>query len=411
MIVNENYTCFHQLAMIKACMEERYKDYVVNFKKSNYYSSFYGKKILNLLDKYSVYDLLSTNIINTIAFMAMNIDVSKLNSDKLLDYTYISKEFIEKSYKFNPNERYVCLLKALEKLLEENDIKEITEQMLVEKSGLNIIENSKDNVLYILELYKKQFETRNIDAQIINNNIKEVKKIKDDDFIIKEVSEQNVYNMFDFVRPRPLNNNYKVTCIEKFNVEYLQCNVMKIMIKDNKYEQVILYDTFMGKEYIFISDKSVLTQIINKFNNNIIIYAEDYEEIINRFPTLKNRTIFLEINNHYNKCKEFINGNVSSKKETMIIQFNDGIFFVFLKQKDGNIFVMYFLEQVINILKKDINEGLFNLISLDNEKLDNCFYNKKNDWSIYEHIMRSIMGIYAMDREHVFKDFGIRVES
>jgi len=150
LLVNENYAMFHQLAFIKHCFNNRYNDVVNKFNKSENFESFYGKRILNMLDNHSIEDLLSSNIINRIAVMSMNINIYKLDKNDLLNYNYIELETSKDE--FNPNYRYIKLLKALEKLLKEISLKNITDDMLLTQAGIEVIDNNKKNFLKVLYL-------------------------------------------------------------------------------------------------------------------------------------------------------------------------------------------------------------------------------------------------------------------
>ncbi|NFR85437.1 MULTISPECIES: hypothetical protein [unclassified Clostridium] len=414
LIVNENYAIFHQLALIKHCFNDKYNDFVDKFKRSEYYSTFYGKKILNIVDNNSIEELLSSNIINRIAFMSMNIDIYKLDKKELLNYKYIEIEFSKNE--FNPNERYIKLLKTLEKLLKENNVKNITDDELLTQSGVEVIENNKNNFMKILDLYKMKFEEYGIDTKIINKNIYNVEQTDEENFILNNVTSEDTYNIFDVVRPMPLNENYEKIYPLKIEDIHFKCNVMKIMIaNDDKvklpdyvYAIVIFYDVVTGKQYIFYLSKESLSEVSDKFKNAIVIFYEDYNDIINNFQEIKNRTIFLEINNNYKVCKEFIENDMSTGREAMVHRLNNGVFFLFVKQKDGNVFVMYFFNQVINLIKNDLKEKFFNQVKIDKSAIDNCFYINSSDWCKYEDVIRSIAGTYIMDLKHKFEVLGYR---
>lgn len=413
LVVNENYAIFHQLALIKHCFNDRYNDFVDKLKKSEYYGTFYGKRILNILDNNSIEDLLSSNIINRIAFMSMNVDIYNLDKNDLLNYNYIEIEFSKND--FNPNERYIKLLKTLEKLLKGISVKNITDDMLLIQSGIEVIDNNKNNFLKVLNLYKEKFQEHGIDIKIINQNIYNLEQTDEENFILKNVTSEDTYSIFDIVRPMSLNENYKKFYPSKVEDMHFKCNVMKIMIvndkvkvQDSVYAIVIFYEVVTGKQYIFFFSKEFLSKVVDKFKNPIVVFYEDYNDIINDLPAIKNRIIFLEINNTYRKCKEFIQNDMSAGRETMIHRLNKGVFFFFVKQKDGNIFIMYFFNEVINLMKNDIKEKFFNQVTVDDSDIDNCFYFNNSDWCKYEDVIRSITGTYIMDLEYKFEVLGHR---
>lgn len=415
LVLNENYALFHQLAIISCSSKDRYERFVTEFKKSENYAIYHGKKILNILSKNNAKDLLETNIINRIAFIAMNIDFTKLSEKDLLNNEYIEAKIIENSKDFDPNERYTILLKSLEKLLNHNDVNNITDDMLLKYTGLQSFERNKENFLKVLNLYKKRFEVQNIDTSILIKNIESIKNTSEDNFILEEVSKKDVYKIFDIIRPMPLNNNYEEFFPNKVTEEHLNCGVMRVLLRDNKnysiefYAIVVFYDVILGHEYRFFVDKNSLRDMIVKFNKLIMIYCEYYNRFISEFPIIKSKNIFLEINNTYSKCKEFFINDMSEGRETMIHEGNDRVFFIFSKQKDDNIFVMYFFKEVMGLIKKDIEDKLFNIISVDDEGLDREFYKNNTDWWKYEDIIRVIMGTYIMDAEHKFPTLGRRI--
>lgn len=182
----------------------------------------------------------------------------------------------------------------------------------------------------------------------------------------------------------------------------------KAKLPDYVYAIVIFYDVVQGKEYIFYLSKERLSEVIDKFEKPIVIFYEDYNEIINNFQVIKNRIIFLEINNNYKKCKEFIQNDMSVGREAMIHILNSGVFFLFVKQKDGNVFVMHFFNEVMNLIKNDMKEKFFNQVMVDDSAIDNCFYINNSDWCKYEDVIRSIATTYIIDFEHKFEGLGHR---
>lgn len=413
LIVNENYATFYELASIKYCDKVKYNDFIEKFKKGKYYKTFYGKKILGILNDNSIEDLMKSNIINRIAFMSMNIDVNKFNKQNLLNYSYIESQFNKDD--FNPNERYIKLLKTLEKLLKEKDVIDITDDMILAESGIEIINNSKKNFLNVLNLYKEKFEEAGIDTKIIRKNISKVENVEEDKFILTNATQEDIDSVFDTVKPMLLNENYETLYPEKIENKYFKCSVMRIMLYDDKvkfpvnaYAMVVFFDVVIGKEYIFFVTKECIRELINRFDNSILIFSDDYKEIINNFPIIKNRMIFLEVNNSYLNCKDIIKDDISNGREVMIHTLNNGVFFLFVKQKDGNVFVMYFFNEVMKLIKKDIDNKYFKQILVDDTIVDNCFYLDSSDWYKYEDVMRSITGTYIMDMQHKFEGLGHR---
>lgn len=409
-IVNENYALFYQIVFIKKIYKERYNEFINEFISSEYYYSYYGKRILKILSKVDVNDLLESRIIERIAFMAMNINFYELDSTRLLDEKYIENSLINKGYEFSPDNRYIKMLKALDSLLDKYNILDITDEILLKETNVNIIEANKENFFNILLLYKKQFVNEDANTNIIDSNIENIRKTDKDNFFIESVTEEDGYNIFDIVRPMSINNTFSIFNPERLEENHLKCEVLRILI-DNKnvYATLLFLDVVEGNEYSFYATKDGLRKVLLRYKNSIVIFYEDYNIIKKDFPFLKDRKLFLEINNNYEACKKYISGEINYKKEAMIYQLNDGVFFLFVKQKDGNIFVMYFLNQVIRKIEKDIEDGFFYLVELDNNDLDGCFYTENTDWFKYEDVIRSIAKTYIMDRDFKFKTLGSRV--
>ena len=308
------------------------------------------------------------------------------------------KEKIEKEQKEKQKKDNQIIIKENKKEIKKEEIKF---QNDIFKLNNENIEKDKNKEIKIEENQEKE-KNKNLKSKNLFKPTENVEPYKKEINIIKESKDNIIDTSSNKLNKKDINNSS-----HKFNIEFnnplSSSNILKQ--SSNKISQKINIKKPITKEfYNNLLEKMI--KIVNKQKNEIVDFANNeddnaYSSMLNNFIkdleykilTMKNWYICTLIQTKY--CKDekilkdiLIKGNIPQKRNDVKKAFNDIILFINSQLADKKyiqryyyIILLDFLEKHKEISNDDINsaEKLYNQKKLDNLLLENDIYNQSNE--------------------------------
>ncbi|MBE9917613.1 hypothetical protein G8C92_26720 [Paenibacillus donghaensis] len=389
-VAHECLSYYSQYAFIKVSKPNEYEVRLEELKKTDAYIAHKVYTIIDFLELDNWEEIFNSTLISRIARLAMNIEYQLLFNENILNEDYLVQSLlIEQGMNFNPNTRFIKLVRSLKKLLLQYSIEFITDKMLLEEANLNSIECNKERILEFFGYLRSIIIDYNYPIEPVENVIISTEKAETK-IDVNRISEDDILETLDLIRPTVINTNYEH--INLLNLDELQnidgvFSSYWIIITGEQY--LILFDDIsFGKRYIFAVEKNTVKIALARYDLPVTVFIEDYDELLIRFPELIQKEIFIFNNEPYLSSKKFITTHLSEQGEIMFYSLNEEIIVVFIKLKDNAIFTMLHTKFSLQLIFKDIRKAIYKYINADN-LIDGVFWKHDRDWWKYEDIIRS----------------------
>ncbi|TGE34945.1 hypothetical protein E4K67_28085 [Desulfosporosinus fructosivorans] len=393
-ITYESIAYYAQYAYIK--MEKNnneYLDNVTKLKDIDVYKMYKLKRMLKFLDRKDWMELLSNNFIIRIGFIALNINMLSFVEKGIFNKNNLINMLVNESLDYKPDKRFSLLLEVLDDLLEVEDANNITDEMIIKKANISTQKIDKNGLLEVLNYLKSQYQLLNISVDLLEKNIDILLNRSEEDFITKDINEKKVYEDLDLIKPIAIKNNYEIINnipIDKFKLDIGLFSSIWI-VNMNRFYLLMFDDLGWGKRYLFYASHNECKDILCKYELPLILFYEDYEELLRRFPQIVNRELFIYLEMPYAIIKTTIEKYISDGREIMLHKLNDDVIFLFIKLKGKSVLVTQLVRYTLKSIAQDIKDKNFNYVNVDKEtRVDGCFWFNDKDWWKYEDIIKSI---------------------
>lgn len=321
--------------------------------------------------------------------LALATDLLEIKTEDWKSKEKLFQVIMANPLKYYPDKRFACLVKAYRDLLDSNIATDITDNMLLEKSGLIAKTTTYDTPLGILDVFESLMKRAFENDFCIDEAFSVIRKtliIGDMDDIIKSANHLDI--------PLPL-EDYETYEISKLEAWLNDCPIL-ILLPYN--EKIILqyHIPMLKKRYVCVCDWEALVVLCTKFGRTILLYNEDYEYMKKKFPYLQNRRTFYYFEGDYKYfCKNLKNKGVE-KAPAFLFKVNEMTYCIFVKGCDNEIFFTAQNQGGISLFIEDLQKWQFEYINLGGKKIDTIFYENETDWSVYEDAVKSVLHVNSL---------------
>lgn len=410
-ITQESLAYYSQYYFIKIDETANFEDELSQLKQKYEYKSYKLSKVITLLEHPQWEEIFSSNVLFRIGCISMNVSLQSLSELEIMESSLLVEQLGANKRRYHPDFRFKLLLQALSELMNVHEVKDITDELLAGKAGIEYSPFELEGCLQVAKRLKDEYQNRGIpigileSIRITNNDTEEL----DDEDI-----QTRFLELMDLMRPTSINDNYEVISdvpLAEFDIRkgIFSCIWILITGETQKVYMMMFDDVGQGKRYLFFVSKRQCESTMQKYGDlPICVYPEDYEEMLRTFPDLGHREIFIYQNSPYVHCKEFIEKHISDSREIMFHHLNDQMTAVFIRLKNNNKFVMLHTGFSIALIASDIKNKKYRYVNTEGV-VDGVFWTHGREWWKYEDIIKSISQTYIFDRDGGTPGLGRRV--
>jgi len=349
--------------------------------KNSMYHQVYNTEYFDLMESLSLEEIKKTSIHSRLPILALGTNIMEYsNVDDVQTYLLLEKHK-------RPDYRFKLLVSSLKTLMEEKSIESISNDELLEYSGLSSVPQNSDDILkhaatlreYMLDKYKNNENMRNriLSMQIVVGDDDLGKRVLDDyDQIALPLSETNEYT-----------SEYPHQLLDW----HLDLNVMLVVLDGVELgvDLIFIYMTEFKKRYGFHLDNSQTESLLSCFKNEIIFFKEDFEKA-QLFKCLDDRRVFYCFSGKYSDFKIYLEGAVPKTRKAYLHQINISNYALFVKGSGNSIFFTPQLYTLIPRIHRDIESRYYTYIDCKSSDKDGVFYMNDTDWVKYADVLMAI---------------------
>lgn len=287
--------------------------------------------------------------------------------------------------RYNPDIRYEHLIDVYMKLLEEYSPEQITKSLIAQKSGIYIETMQYDTPMQIFKQFSDVFRQA-YDDESVRRAFVLIEKT-----LVQGELEEIVIDADALDVPLPT-NEIETILLEKIEPWLNECQVLKLI----PYEESITLEyhiTEFSKRYVIACTWEALPIFFAKYNKTILLYSEDYDYMKEKFPYLKSRRIFYYFEGTYKYFCEHIKDKTDTKPAVCLYRISDYTFCIFVKGKANEIIFTAQNKGGMQMFIEDIQKGKYVYKNLKEKKIDDVFFLKDTDCSVYEDAIKSVLHV------------------
>ena len=358
------------------------KDYVEMAKiKSSLYHQVYNAEYFNLMEILTLEEIKKTSIHSRLPILALGTSISEYSSSDDI------KTLLLKEKHKCPDSRFKLLVSSLKGLMKEKCIESISNDDLLERSGLSAMPQNNDDLLEYADTLRECM----------------LNKYKCDEFMYRRILSMQFAVGDDDLRKRILDDYDQLALplseVNEYTSEYppqlldwyLDLNVMLVVLDGARQgaNMVFIYMTEFKKRFGFELDSAQTELLLSRFKNEIIFFKEDYEKA-QLFKCLDNRRVFYCFSDKYSDFKINLDRVALSTREVYLHQINIANYALFVKGPGNSIFFTPQLYTVIPRIHNDIMNRYYTYIDCKSGDTDGVFYLIDTDWVKYADVLKAI---------------------
>lgn len=385
------------LKVMKDACEETYESYALvgqyiyaltekdvaeqnRIKKSMYYQ-VYNKDFFAMIEGLTFDQIKTTFIHSRIALLALGVKLNSIQSaDEYQEYLILNPAS-------HPDARFRSLIRAYNSLSKEMDIEDITNEVLLTRSGLNaVLQESVHLFEYLNELKYLLLEEYGSDVKM-KTRIHNIKlEIGDKDLkstLLERYTEIGI--------PMADESSYSTEYPEELLSWHLELNVMVVLLDsvDEGVHQIFFYMTEFKRRFGFFSNTPDAECVMSLFQGEIIFFYEDYEKS-QLFKNLQEKRVFYCFSERYSEFKKILSKAADEKKEAYLHQINEAFYALFVKGKGEAVLFTHQLRVLVPNIFDDIERQYYHYIDCDENNVDGVFYRTGKDWGRYADVLMAI---------------------
>lgn len=398
-IAQENFATFSEISLLYQNNPEEYITYVETLKKEDRYKMYKLYMACNLceLQKESK---ISREFILDLIFIVFNIPIMGLLSIKWWNEDDLAGTVFNNEDLYSPNVRFERVYDAINSKITRTDEGTLSLEQVVKESIITIEFEEKvcRELLYnIKDVYIKSKMDTNVIDNIIDNF----------SFHKKEAGEEYLKEYIEGICvPSALNRNYEI--VESLT-QLPEINTQRLLLYKGR--QVMMFDdTMQGKRLINEYSDECVRYYLEKKESELILYYEDYNILLGKYPEIKQRRHFVYLETNYSNAKKLIEPFIEEEHRVILHNLNSEVFYTFYKLKDNGILVIAYDKGGCRLLAEDIGRQIYQYVNIEEGSLiDGVFYLNSTDWTKYEDVLYSISDTYMHHLTMKFKSLGHRV--
>lgn len=416
--LNASLTTQEMTAIYAQCLyykllgEEELKKFEYHLHEGDYYKKYCIAGFDEIVH-YKQYDIEGTALLTAIAIIALNIDITLAEPD-WTNPLQIRKIILENRAQYHVDYRYRQLIKAILQLIRRGEI--ITEQRILEISGITYLKRNYDNLVDMLHRLSEQLSVKySLDAKELQYKIDEIMASEDE--ILGKPSIQEIEQR---VIPTLLNNQYVLPPADKRNFNSLM-NSVTVTLHDKsfinqgvgteteKIDCLIFHHATRGWRYPVMFERTETCRFLSEFQGEIIVFTEDYDEFKRDVLIPTGKRVFYRYDGRWHN---FVTQIRSSKIPYIHLhEVNSLINCVFVINECNEVFFTLQTKSITHYIVEEIRKGKFVYVNIleDNKTIKDCFYFADTDWCRFENVILSVVNRNLMDFSEGFTTIGGRI--
>ena len=418
-LLNASLTTQEMTAIYAQCLYYRLhgEKELETFEHHLHEGDYYRKYCIAGFDEivhYKQYDLDGTSLLTAVAIMALNIDITLIEPD-WRDALQIRKSIMSNQLQYHVDYRYRRLVRTVLELVRRGEY--LTEEKILQRSGITCLKRNYDNLAGMLHRLTEQISIQySINCEELQDRIISVMESKDE--LLKR---PDIHEIEQRVIPALLNNQFVFPPFETADYHSMMNSVtvtlhdksfinQGIGTESEKIDCLIFHHATAGWRYPVMFGRDETIRFLSKFQGEIIVFTEDYDEFKQYIPLPSNKRVFYRYDGMW---KDFV-GQIRSQKTPYVHlhDVNPMINCVFVINEDNEVFFTLQLKEITSYIIDDIKKGklIYANIVGDNKNIKDCFYLTETDWCRYENVIASVINRSLMDFSEGFPTIGGRIE-
>lgn len=377
---------------------------------------YYKKYCISGFDEivhYEQYDLNGTSLLSAIAIMALNIDIT-IAEPNWQEPEQIRNLILGNQAQYHVDYRYRQLIKTLLQLIRQRET--LTEEKILRMSGITCLERTHENITDMLHRLARQ-----LSEQCGINNEKLLERFKSILAPKKELSGRpNLSEIEQRILPKLLNNEYVYPPTYDSNLNSMMNSVTVVLhdesftnigvgTESDKIDCLIFHHAAAGWRYPVTYKREETKKFLYKFQGEIIVFTEDYDEFKQSIPLPAGKRVFYRYDGKWSDFVTQIRSHntpyVHMHSATPLVNC------IFVINEDNEVFFTIQIKDVTSYIIEDIRKGkmIYANVSGDDQNIRDCFYLTETDWCRYENVIVSVINRCFMDFPEGFPTVGGRI--
>lgn len=382
-LVQAAETTFESMAILNQILDfARLKDYEsINEIMNSLCYDVYAFDYIDLYQNASIIHPDIANLCRDIPRLALSVDPFTIPHEKWNTPESLADAIMDNPKLYHPDTRFKILNETLNRLLKIDIPTQITEDWLIDESGL-VIKKYEEKTKF--ELWDN---LKNVMTSLFPNDdcVSEALIYIENSFVIGDVQIIiDQANSLDIPTPSA---DIETIYLKSSEPWLHNCDALIVL----PYHELIILEYHIiseKKRYITACHWQMLKDIVELFNGVIILHEEDIDYIYEKVPELQEINLFFYFEGIYQSFKDCLKARKIYKPSACLLSIDEYTYALFVKLADNTMIFTVQNQNGTQLILSDIQSGFYDYVN-DLNELNSCIFNNKQ----CEDAVKSILNI------------------